>query len=123
MPADWSSSNHANLNAYVCQAWNDCMRLPIRWTLDQLRADASEARRIFRHERLDEPLERYLKFFEIFADLFRATIDRQLGRTKVPPCAVLSGVFAPPNLVKVQDDIGVVLFWQHRFSDLADFPS
>lgn len=39
---------------------------------------------------------------------------QQLGRAQVLPCAVLSGVFAPANLAKVQDDMGVSLFWQHR---------
>lgn len=46
---------------------------------------------------------------------------QQLGRAQVIPCAVLSGIFAPGNLVTVQDDIGVFLFWQHRLTDLADF--
>jgi hypothetical protein len=46
---------------------------------------------------------------------------QQLGRAQVIPWAVLSGVFAPANLVKVQDDGGVYLFWQHRLGDLASF--
>jgi hypothetical protein len=46
---------------------------------------------------------------------------QQLGRAQVIPCAVLSGVFAPANLVKVQDNGGVYLFWQHRLGDLASF--
>ena len=46
---------------------------------------------------------------------------QQLGRAQVVPCAVLSGVFAPANLAKVQNDGGVYLFWQHRLSDLSDF--
>jgi hypothetical protein len=44
-----------------------------------------------------------------------------LGRAQIVPCAVLSGVFSPANLLKVQDESGVFLFWQHRLADLADF--
>ena len=46
---------------------------------------------------------------------------QQLGRSQVIPCAVLSGVFAPANLVTVQDNGGVYLFWQRRLGDLAAF--
>lgn len=46
---------------------------------------------------------------------------QQLGRAQVIPCAVLSGIFAPANLLSVQNETGVFLFWQHRLSDLADF--
>lgn len=46
---------------------------------------------------------------------------QQLGQAQVIPCAVLSGVFAPANLAKVQDDGRVSLFWQHRLADLAAF--
>lgn len=46
---------------------------------------------------------------------------QQLGRAQVIPCAVLSGIFAPGNLAKVQNEMDVYLFWQHRLSDLAAF--
>ncbi len=45
----------------------------------------------------------------------------QLGRAQVVPCAVLSGVYATANLMDVQENKGVYLFWQHRLSDLAAF--
>jgi hypothetical protein len=50
-----------------------------------------------------------------------ATWYRELGSAQVIPAAVLSGVFNPTNLVDVQDDKGVALFWQHRLNDLAQF--
>lgn len=46
---------------------------------------------------------------------------QQLGKAQVIPCAVLSGVFNPSNLVAVQNDGGVCLFWQHRLVDLTDY--
>lgn len=46
---------------------------------------------------------------------------QQLGQAQVIPCAVLSGVFLPANLLQVQNQGGVYLFWQHRLNDLADF--
>ena len=45
----------------------------------------------------------------------------QLGRAQVIPSAVLSGVFSTANLVDVQENKGVYLFWQHRLADLAAF--
>jgi XamI restriction endonuclease len=45
----------------------------------------------------------------------------QLGRAQVIPSAVLSGVYSTANLVHVQDNKSVYLFWQHRLDDLAAF--
>jgi hypothetical protein len=45
----------------------------------------------------------------------------QLGRAQVIPSAVLSGVYSTANLVHVQENKSVYLFWQHRLEDLAVF--
>jgi XamI restriction endonuclease len=45
----------------------------------------------------------------------------QLGRAQVVPAAVMSGVYSPANLLDVQNNMHVALFWQHRLKDLADF--
>ncbi|MDR3448627.1 MAG: XamI family restriction endonuclease [Alphaproteobacteria bacterium] len=52
------------------------MILPLKWTQEQLAADANKAREAFRHERLDEPLELYSQQFQKFSILFSALIDR-----------------------------------------------
>jgi len=41
-----------------------------------LESDAATAKRIFRHERLEEPLDLYNQFFTTFADIFRQLIDK-----------------------------------------------
>jgi hypothetical protein len=41
-----------------------------------LRADAAEAKNAFRHERVQEPLDRYNQFFLTFADIFRDLVDK-----------------------------------------------
>ena len=50
-----------------------------RWTEEQLDAERSKAREIFRQERMQEPLEQYLETFEkyqgIVEDLLETTID------------------------------------------------
>lgn len=48
---------------------------------------------------------------------------RQLGEAQVVPAAVLSGIYAPSNLEKAQNEKACFLFWQHRLSDLAKFVS
>ena len=52
------------------------MNEPRNWTLAELTRDATEAREIFRRQRLDEPLELYSRFFEAFTPLFGEMIDR-----------------------------------------------
>lgn len=47
----------------------------------------------------------------------------QLGKAQIVPAAVLSGVFAPANLEKAQNEKECFLFWQHRLDDLAKFVS
>lgn len=41
-----------------------------------MESDAATAKRIFRHERLEEPLDLYNQFFTTFADIFRQLIDK-----------------------------------------------
>ena len=50
-----------------------------------------------------------------------ATWYRTLGDAGVIPCAVLSGVFNPTNLLEVQNKMNVFLFWEHRLKDLKRF--
>ncbi len=52
------------------------MNEPRNWTFDELTGDAARARESFRRRRLDEPLELYSRFFETFAPVFSAIIDR-----------------------------------------------
>jgi hypothetical protein len=54
------------------------MITPRTWTSDELKSDALEARSLFRRERLDEPLELYTEFFEIFTPIFAELVD-ELG--------------------------------------------
>jgi hypothetical protein len=55
------------------------MIAPPRWTEEQLDAERSKAREIFRLERMQEPLEQYLEAFEkyqgVVEDLLETTID------------------------------------------------
>ncbi len=52
---------------------------PPRWSTEQLAADAAGARQIFRQQRLEEPLEAYLRAFDVYqgriAELFEKTVD------------------------------------------------
>lgn len=52
---------------------------PPRWSADELAAEGEQAKAVFRKERLEEPLEDYLKAFEQYQgnveDLFEATVD------------------------------------------------
>jgi hypothetical protein len=41
-----------------------------------LESDATKAKSIFRHDRLQEPLDLYNQFFSIFADIFGELIDK-----------------------------------------------
>jgi hypothetical protein len=49
---------------------------PKRWNTDQLQQDAGTARALFRHERLEEPLDLYNEFFAKFATLFDNLVDK-----------------------------------------------
>lgn len=51
------------------------MKSPPRWTTDQLTAGAEAARHIFRHERLDEPLERWKATFAQYEAQFHRLFD------------------------------------------------
>jgi len=55
------------------------MIVPPRWTSPELERDASIAIRLFRRERLEEPLEQYLAAFDKYQgdveDLFRSTVN------------------------------------------------
>lgn len=59
-------------------------QVPPRWSETQLREDASEAIRLFREERMHEPLEQYLDQFDTFQDsmetLIEGTVDLTLLR-------------------------------------------
>jgi hypothetical protein len=52
---------------------------PPRWTADEFNADRKRAVEIFRHIRLEEPLEAYLELFDryqaVFEDLMETTVD------------------------------------------------
>ena len=52
------------------------MAEPVSWTARQLADDARRARDIFRAERLEEPLELYAEFFDLFVPIFSRLIDR-----------------------------------------------
>ena len=52
------------------------MSMPKRWTFDDLKKDASVARRRFRKQRLDEPLALYSAFFDTFEPIFSEIVDR-----------------------------------------------
>ncbi|CPW95218.1 XamI family restriction endonuclease [Mycobacteroides abscessus] len=55
---------------------------PPRWTIEQFTEDAGKARAIFREIRIDEPLEQYLEFFEVYRqaieELIEGTVDLTL---------------------------------------------
>lgn len=51
------------------------MTQPITWTLDQLSADADQSQKVFRRERMDEPLELYTRFFDQFTAIFSKLVD------------------------------------------------
>ncbi len=46
---------------------------------------------------------------------------RDLGAANVVACAVLKGVFKKDNLLHVQDDKDVYIFWSHRLEDMANY--
>jgi hypothetical protein len=52
---------------------------PPRWTVEEFQRDRLEAIGIFRHERLEEPLEAYLELFDkyqgVFEELLETTVD------------------------------------------------
>jgi hypothetical protein len=52
---------------------------PPRWSSEQLEAGRLEAERLFREERMQEPLEQYLEAFDVYRgaveDLLEATVD------------------------------------------------
>lgn len=51
------------------------MKSPPRWSNSQLTAGAVTARQLFRHERLDEPLERWKATFALYEAQFRRLFD------------------------------------------------
>lgn len=51
------------------------MKSPPRWTDSQLTAGVVTARRLFRHERLDEPLERWKATFALYEAQFHRLFD------------------------------------------------
>lgn len=57
----------------------DAQKTPPVWTEQELERDLQEAIRLFRKERIEEPLELYLQLFErfqgIFEDLLEQTVD------------------------------------------------
>src|SRR5262245_23859658 len=62
---------------------------PPRWDPDRLEEDRLEAIRLFRQERLDEPLEQYLEAFDdyrgVIEELMEASVDlKRLIEETVP---------------------------------------
>lgn len=55
----------------------------------ELKSDAAKAKRIFRHERLHEPLDLYNRFFTAFAEIFRQLVDKLLDIGTEPVDAAL----------------------------------
>jgi XamI restriction endonuclease len=51
------------------------MSNPKKWTLEELKNDADQARAQFRLERIDEPLELYSEFFDTFVPIFAELVD------------------------------------------------
>lgn len=51
------------------------MKSPPRWTEEELAAEAEKARALFRHERLEEPLENWKKTFDQYETQFRRLFD------------------------------------------------
>ena len=51
------------------------MITPVRWTQEQLASDAVVARNIFRRERLEEPLDRWLRAFDHHDRQFRGLLQ------------------------------------------------
>lgn len=49
---------------------------PPRWQPDELASDCARAEEEFRAERLDEPLEKYLEFFDRYAETFAKVLSK-----------------------------------------------
>jgi hypothetical protein len=60
------------------------MTFPKLWSEQELIADAAVAKGIFRDERIGEPLDLYKKYFDVYDDLFKRTIERLPGFVKNP---------------------------------------
>jgi hypothetical protein len=58
--------------------------LPKQWSLAELQADVRTATRIFRNERINEPLDLYNQFFSQFASIFERLIDELPNISKEP---------------------------------------
>ena len=68
------------------------MTKPPRWSEDELDVEATEAIRLFRETRMQEPLEAYLDFFDEYRqhveNLIEGTVDAAPARTRAatPRC-------------------------------------
>lgn len=83
--------------------------VPRVWADDELEAERRTSTRAFRRERIGEPLERYLAYFQA------ATA---VGTTFCVP--KLSGVFALANLKYTQNN-HLYLIWAHDLGQLGTF--
>lgn len=72
------------------------MNLPKRWSLAELERDAAEAREAFRAERMDEPLDQYIAFFNAFVPVFRTVLEnvQNLARDESNAAATLADIVA-----------------------------
>jgi hypothetical protein len=57
---------------------------PRQWSPEELQDDIQHSIGIFRSERLGEPLDLYLKFFDSFATIFGGLIDQLPSLTSDP---------------------------------------
>jgi hypothetical protein len=74
------------------------VHLPRRWSLAELQADAGIARERFRANRLDEPLDLYIEFFDAFVPVFDQLVGRleDLGDDSLV-AEQLADIMANPN--------------------------
>lgn len=68
-----------------------------RWTREQLDAERTNAREIFRQERMLEPLEQYLETFDRYQGVVEDLLETTIDLSKLDDSAV--DVLADPNLL------------------------
>lgn len=51
------------------------MKIPPRWTKEQLASEVETSKRLFRHERLEEPLEKWKRVFDLYEGQFIRLFD------------------------------------------------
>jgi len=60
---------------------------PPRWTAEQIAAECEQATAVFRKQRLDEPLEKYLEFFEQYQGSVEELLEKTVDLTNLDDAA------------------------------------